>query len=77
MPRISGTDDPHPRPVLVVLPGGKRLDDEPEVPPSAQPCPHCQEREVAHEAARLNAVSPIDEEVRLQRAKSRGGKLLD
>jgi hypothetical protein len=80
---VALENEDKPRPVFTVLPGGKRLDTKLKVPPPFHVCPHCHEREVAHEeaekrkAARLNAESPIDEGARLQRAKSRAGRLLD
>jgi hypothetical protein len=69
-----------------VLPGGKRLDTKLEVPPPFHVCPHCHEREVAHEeaekrkAARLNprnAGEPVDEAARERKLRDRGARLLD
>jgi hypothetical protein len=74
MPRIS-------RPVLTVLPGGKR-EDEPEVSPASQGCPHCHEHEVAHEEAERRKAArrdpePVDEQARQRKARARSARLLD
>jgi hypothetical protein len=72
-----------PRPLLVLLVGGKRDPDAPEILPSDHVCPHCRERQLEHELAesrkfaRKSGWLPVDEQARRRKAKARGGMILD
>jgi hypothetical protein len=80
---IALENEDKPRPTFTVLPGGKRDDEPPDLQGPQTLCLHCVEHQREHELAetrkfaRQSGWLRVDENARLRRAKSRGGKLLD